>query len=115
MAPELAHTAKKPDGFWESQQQREIPSTEGAVGVPAHDAQPIDPTAPVDESVDMSVVASHVVGTEIDRAVRRATDTAADGLGDQPERSLPVMETAATGEAGDPAADDDRFILWGQW
>jgi hypothetical protein len=62
----------------------------------------------------VAVVGPHVVGAQVDRAVYRLADAAADVIGDEQERSPVVVESAGAGEAGDPATDDDRFVARGQ-
>jgi hypothetical protein len=111
---ELANEASKPYHLRQMHQRRQVRSGERTVPVAAQGVPPIDPPAPVDELVDMVVVACDVVGAEIDRAVYRGANTPTNVLGDQQERSLTVLEPAAACQAGDSTADDDRFMKGGQ-
>ena len=114
VATELAHETKEPDNLRRMPQQRQVRARERPVLVAAEDPAPFDPPASVDELADVAVVAPHVVGAEIDRAVRGRADPATDVLRDEQERSLAVVEPAGAGQTGDPPTDDDRLKPSGQ-
>ena len=78
MATELAHQTQETDSLRQVQQQWQVPSRERTVLVAAQNVAPLDPAAPVDESVHVAVVAPHVVGAEVHRAVCGLADTATD-------------------------------------
>jgi hypothetical protein len=110
VSTKLAHKTEETESLDRMPQQWEVSPCERTVLVAAQNIAALDPAAPIDESVHMVVVTSHVVGAEVDRAVCGLTDAAADVLSDEEERPTTVAELAGGGKTRDSATDDHRFI-----
>lgn len=110
VAAELAHKTKKPSRLRQMCHERQVASRERFGVDTTQDIAPFDPPTPVDEPVDVLVIAPHVIGAKVDIAVCRAEDSAPDGLSNQQERALSIVKLASAGESGDPAPNDDRFV-----
>jgi len=107
---ESAQESDKADRLDRVEHQRHIRSRERTVNVTAQNVSPSDSTPTIDEAVDMAVITSDVVGTNVHRPVRGRADTSTNVLRDEQERLLTVVQSTRTGQPGDAATNDDRLI-----
>jgi hypothetical protein len=73
------------------------------------DTEGIDPGAACDQFLCVVIVGHHKVGTEIDVLLLRIANATAQGIGEQYELLVGLLEAKSARHSSAPAANDDRF------